>query len=306
MTARIERKVVHFGEHDPRGTVGGVESFARNLQTIFEEVDFMTPRSGDWDRVRRERLPVICDNHWVLKLPSDVHAIAFQHGVAAVKQKATKKLSHHVMAFRQWRASRRPRTLWVACAEWISRTFAQRYGNPAKHVIYHPVDIERFDGRLDNAGSNLVLHDARTEHKGRDLLPAIERAFPDFRFETLSCKPEEVPDRMRKARAFLHLSRYEGNSIVCNEAMAMDLPGFFTRVGLMQDADGPTDPVLIDPNVAFENEAELLKQVGAFLGSLDTRKWNPRAWTLAHATPEHARATWRLALTDFDEMASRG
>ena len=44
-----------------------------------------------------------------------------------------------------------------------------------------------------------------------------------------------MPDRFRQGAAFLHLSRYEGNSIVCNEAMAMDLPCLFTRVGLMRD-----------------------------------------------------------------------
>jgi len=56
---------------------------------------------------------------------------------------------------------------------------------------------------------------------------------------------------MRKARAFIHLSSYEGNSIVCNEAMAMNLPCMFTDVGLMRDSGRPQDVRVSPPNVLF-------------------------------------------------------
>jgi glycosyltransferase involved in cell wall biosynthesis len=119
----------------------------------------------------------------------------------------------------------------------------------------------------------------------------VER-FKGWRLEPLACAPEEVPDRMRRARAFVHLSRYEGNSIVCNEAMAMDLPLFATRVGLMQDDDRPRDVYLVDPERAFGDRRFLDAELAAFLHSLETRTYHPRAWVLEHASLDVARQRW--------------
>ncbi|HEV8613499.1 MAG TPA: glycosyltransferase, partial [Gemmatimonadales bacterium] len=199
----------------------------------------------------------------------------------------------------QRRAAARPNTLWVACAEWVSQTFARLHGNGARHVIYYPVDTERFDGRLADAGSRLLLHDARTRHKGKRVIPRLQAAFPEWRFEPLQCPPEQVPERMRRARAFVHLSRYEGNSLVCGEAMGMDLPCLFTRVGLLQDPNGPTDVWTVEVGLLDGDPAPLLREVGAFLESLETRRYHPRGWVLAHATLAHAEAGWRRVLQDF-------
>lgn len=291
--------VVHYSKEDPRTTTGGVQTFARSLELTFERVSYMTPRDRDVALVRAERLPVICDNQCVLDWPLDIPVIGFQHGVGAVKFSVTHSWNHWRLKRRQARAARRPRVLWVACAQWIAATFERLHGSGAAHVIYHPIDVERFDGTLDNQGSRLVLHDARLKHKGRDLLPALQRAFPDWRFEGLNCAPADVPDRMREAAAFVHLSRYEGNSIVCNEAMAMDLPCLFTQVGLMQDADRPQDVWLIDPDLAYQDPDALLAETGRFLDSLAERTYHPRAWTLAHATRAQSLTAWARVMDDF-------
>jgi glycosyltransferase involved in cell wall biosynthesis len=301
MLDRLPFRVVHYGGSDPRTTTGGVETFARNLGLVFDEVAFMTPRTLDPERVRREKSVVICDNQFVLDWPEDIPVIGFQHGVGAVKFRATWSLSHWLLSRKQRQAARRPRTLWVACAQWIAETFEARHGNGASHVVYHPIDVERFDGQLNNDGSRLVLHDARFKHKGRDLIPGLEAAFPAWRFEPLDCQPEEVPDRMREACAFIHLSRYEGNSIVCNEAMAMDLPCFFTRVGLMQDEDRPDDVYVIDPDVAYDDPDRLKAEVGRFLSSLAEHDYHPREWVLNHATQKQSRKRWQAAMSDFKE-----
>jgi glycosyltransferase involved in cell wall biosynthesis len=295
--------VVHYGGNDPRSTTGGVETFARDLVLSFQRVEFMTPRDRDFDRVRRERIPVICDNQRVRDWPKDIPVIGFQHGFATEKARVTKSPGHLVMAAEQWLASRRPNTLWVACAEWIAKAFSESFGTRTEEVIYHPIDVERFDGRLDNQGSRLILHDGRTRHKGKHLLPRLRDAYPDWRFEPLACKPEEVPDRMRKARAFIHLSSYEGNSIVCNEAMAMNLPCMFTDVGLMRDSGRPQDVRVISAKRAFSDARYLHDELGAFLHSLDTQSYAPRQWTLANATAEVARERWARAMDAFFEMA---
>jgi glycosyltransferase involved in cell wall biosynthesis len=291
--------VVHYGANDPETTRGGVETFARRLRLIFEEVTFMTPATRDAARVARERLPVICDNQFVTDWPEEMPVIGFQHGVAQVKYEATGTLGRWRMARRQRRAARRANVVWVANSYWVGETFGRLYGNKAAHVIHYPVDVERFDARLENEGSRLVLHDGREPHKGSRILPGLARAFPEWRFEPLDCAPEAVAERMRGARMFVHLSRYEGNSVVCNEAMAMNLPCLFTDVGLMRDADRPSEVALIDADVAFRNPAALARTFGAFAASLETRSYRPREWIMSHATPLIAREKWALAMADL-------
>lgn len=299
---KIPLKVAHYGRFDPRVTTGGVETFARNLETVFEEVIYLAPGVGDMAAAVRDRVPVICDNQMVVDWPKNHPVIGFQHGVAKVKAQLTGTRTDRRLARQQAKAAKRPRTLWVACARWISRTFDQLYENPAHHVIYHQVEVDRFDGNLANEDSNLLLHDGRAEHKGRDLFPILIDAFPQWRFEGLNCAPNEVPDRMRQGRAFLHLSRYEGNSIVCNEAMAMDLPCLFTRVGLMQD-DEDLDVYVVPPEDVYGKKDLLIQSVGAFLEALSSRDWNPRRWSMENATPAVHRDGWRKVMMDFQRMS---
>lgn len=300
MQVRIPRTVVHYSKNDPRTYRGGVESFARNLSLVFENVEFMTPASRDVLRVRRERLPVICDNHMVLHWPRDLTVIGFQHGVVARKLPIVRSLYALQLTLGQWRAARRPNVIWVACARWIAAEFNRRTRCPSNRVIYHPVDLARFDGQLQNAGSKLVLHDGRHPHKGKHLFELLARRLPEYRFESLDCAPEQVPDRMRRALAFLHLSRYEGNSIVCNEAMAMNLPCLFTRVGLMLDEGQDFDVSTIDTKRAFSDAEGLIGDVRAFLQQAERAPRHPRAWINEHASLDATRAGWLEVMQAFD------
>jgi len=293
---KLPLHVVHYGANDPESVRGGVEAFARRLRLVFDRVTFMTPRTIDVALVERERLPVICDNQFVLDWPSHIPVIGFQHGVAAVKFRSAPSLGRWRLARRQARAAKRPNVVWVACAAWIGETFGSLHGNRAAHVIHNPVDPGLFDGRLENEGSRLILHDARLKHKGSRLVPRLARAFPNWRFEPLDCAPHEVPARMRRAAAFLHLSRYEGNSIVCAEAMAMNLPCFFTRVGLMVDDDRPRGVHLIDPRLAYRDPGALEREFRRFTEALGQQSYRPRDWILRNATPEANRDKWAAAV----------
>ncbi len=294
--------VAHYGRHDPTTHVGGVETFARNLRLVFDEVALLHPKSAELKAWRERGLPIICDNQTVLDWPDSVPVIGFQHGVAAVKATHTRSFTDRRLARGQAKAARRERTVWVACAQWISRTFQALHGNGARHVVYHQVDLDRFDGQRREIDPRLVLHDARTEPKGKALVERLQAAFPQWKLEPLACTPQQVPDRMRRARAFLHLSRYEGNSIVCNEAMAMDLPCLFTRVGLMQDEGGPDEVEVIDADRAFGEPAWLVERFAAFVDGLDDREVHPRRWVLEHATLPVARAGWQRVIDDWREL----
>lgn len=305
----IDRSVVHYAQYDPRVARGGVETFAQTLGRIFREVLFMTPHTLDLELVRARRLPVICDNHWGLDWPEEVPVIGFQHGVAWKKFLALKDRGTWSLARRQARAARRANTLWVASARWVGTTFGELYGNPAQHVVHNPVDTERFDGCRGPVDSRLVLHDGRTRHKGSAVFAWLREQRPNFRFETLDCAPEAVPERMRHAAAFLHLSSYEGNSVVCNEAMAMNLPCLFTEVGLMREGvalDVETLPrsLVYGPFARFRR-AQLLERIDSFLASLDQRTYAPRAWVEQNASIPVARARWAEALRSFDALPWR-
>lgn len=298
----IPMRVVHHARFDPVGRVGGVHSFALGLRRIFEAVDFTTPKSDRMADVVAQRIPVICDNQGVCDWPRDYPVIGFRHGVAAEKVLVTHNWTDTKLAFGQWRAAKRPNVVWVACASWIREASERWYKSPTSHVIYHPIDTERFDARLDNNGSRLILHDARGAHKGQHLIPALQRAFPDWRFEALACEPNEVPNRMRNAAGFIHLSRYEGNSIVCCEAMAMNLPCLFTNVGLMRDPSRMLDVNVVDARRAFFDATYLVEQVRTFLNELPHGQRQPREWILANATLGHVRNTWQAVLADWHRL----
>jgi glycosyltransferase involved in cell wall biosynthesis len=302
VSTRLPQTIVHYSSFDPRTTRGGVETFGRNLQQVFERVLYMTPTSRDIDLVVREHLPVVCDNHMVLDWPDSVPVIGFQHGVAAKKLLVTKSRHDALTAWRQWRAAKRPRTLWVANSQWVSETFGKLSGNRATHVIYNPADLERFDGRLDNSGSRMVLHDARSPHKGSELMPILAKALPAWRFQPLDCPTAEVPAMMRRAFAFLHLSRYEGNSVVCNEAMAMNLPCLFTRVGLMLDRTVTLDVQVIPVRAAFGRKQRLIDEVGRFLERATRTRFAPRAFCEKYASADVNRSAWRRVLADFRQL----
>jgi hypothetical protein len=297
---RIPVTIVHYGRFDPRRKTGGVETFARNLQSVFAHVEFLTTESTDAERrsVMERNLPVVCDNQLVLDWPDTYPVIGFQHGVALRKVMLTHTWTDARLAWRQMRASRRSNTTWVACAHWISREFGRLFGNAAQHVVYHQVDVERFDGDRSLAEPRLILHDGRSPHKGKHLFERLVTQFPDWRFESLSCPPDQVPQRMKQGTAFMHLSRYEGNSIVCNEAMAMNLPCLFTDVGLMRDGQ-PLDVKIIPAADAFRHPDRLQAHVAAFLASLEQRVWEPRKWTMEHATPAAHRRAWSEVMRDM-------
>lgn len=306
LTEKISGTVVHYGRFNPGQRAGGVEAFAASLKLAFENVEFLDcrndgPGSPAMQRVVADRLPVVCDNHLVMDWPDGYPVIGFQHGVAAEKKFITWSRTDWSLARRQARAARRESTIWVACASWISDEFARRHGNPAQHVIYHTVDTKLFDGRLANRGSKLVLHDGRSRHKGRDLYPVLQAALPDWTFEPLSCSPAQVPERMRRARAFMHLSRYEGNSIVCNEAMAMDLPCLFTRVGLMRDGQ-PLDVTVIDVSQAYGRRAGLIECARWFLGGLNETSYAPRDWIMHHTSQQAFIQGWTDVITSWRHM----
>ena len=97
----------------------------------------------------------------------------------------------------------------------------------------------------------------------------------------------------------------ERNSIVCNEAMAMDLPCIFTDVGLARDAKRgqvELDVALLDAKRCFESTAYLVEQVGQQLATLGRVRRSPRRFMLEHATPAAARERWRAVIEDLASL----
>ena len=115
---------------------------------------------------------------------------------------------------------------------------------------------------------------------------------------------------MRKAKAFIHLSKYEGNSIVCNEAMAMNLPSMFTNVGLMKDENRPKEAYLIDLNKIYKSyfgikiiKNRINSPNGLFIKSLNNNDYNPRKWVLENAVASISNKKWEKTILDFQELS---
>jgi hypothetical protein len=96
----------------------------------------------------------------------------------------------------------------------------------------------------------------------------------------------------------MHLSRYEGYGIVCNESMAMNLPCLFARVGLMLDSPDCDVEVVPVPKV-FSGGRQLTVLVKAFLDSLDRRRFQPRDWVTANASIQEGRRRWAAVMDEF-------
>jgi len=302
---RISLTICHYSAKNPLVHTGGVETFARSLSRIFERVIYLTPNeTRHLSEILRKGIPVVCDNHHCLTIPAHYPVIAFQHGIAKVKHSVTKKSFDRHLAILQQKAASRRNTIWVSCAKWISDAFEVLHGNKAYDVIYHPIDIERFTPNPKRTEGNLILHDARTKHKGAREVQFLSRQFPQYRFEALNCIPADVPERFQQATAFLHLSKYEGNSIVCNEAMAMNLPCFFNEVGLFQD-DFLFDVYLRRDHAKLFWKSSLKKDFRNFSQTLFQRNYNPRRWILENATYEIARGKWKRVVDHFMQTFQR-
>jgi hypothetical protein len=70
----------------------------------------------------------------------------------------------------------------------------------------------------------------------------------------------------------------------------------------MQDARGPTEVALVEPEIAFGDSEALLVEVRRFLQSLAVRDYQPRTWVQQHASLGRSVAAWRGVMDDFRLM----
>jgi hypothetical protein len=106
---------------------------------------------------------------------------------------------------------------------------------------------------------------------------------------------------MKGAKAFIHLSSYEGNSYVCNEALAANLPCFVTKVGLFRDVTS-LDAYIIDLKGRALKRRHVVNEFRRFLASLSQERYAPRLWVKEHATREVAMQKWRNVMEMYRKM----
>jgi hypothetical protein len=61
----------------------------------------------------------------------------------------------------------------------------------------------------------------------------------------------------------------------------------------------PLDVKIIPAADAFRHPDRLQAHVAAFLASLEQRVWEPRKWTMEHATPAAHRRAWSEVMRDM-------
>jgi glycosyltransferase involved in cell wall biosynthesis len=138
-----------------------------------------------------------------------------------------------------------------------------------------------WDGHLVVAGAGSALPHWRRRAAGAGLAGRVE--FLGFR--------RDVPDLMRAADAHVLPSRYEGYSLVSQEALCCGNPAFVTRTAGIAERypDALHDLLIPDPDDAHDLAARL-------------RRWRERRDELA---PALAAFSERLRLFTWDDMAAQ-
>jgi len=311
----IDREIIHhcrYSVHHPQK--GGVENFGLNLKNIFKKVHFTLPGDITPDLVRlvqAKNIPIICDYHSVLDWPEEVKTIGFQHGCAQLRGEITGETMLKEIGREQVVASKRRNAVWVADSQWVSDMCEKYYGRSAEYIIYHAVsdDFFRNSRTHQRVPVTKVFHDARLAHKGRDIIPVLQEAFPKISFIQLQCKHSKIIDVLKDCDVFMHLSKYEGNSIMCNEVMALNIPLVTTDVGLFHEDLGVEEIRIVPVGGCFgENKDRLIEIFGQYVSALNNRKIGVEKinqWHQSHATNAHNEILWRQVVEENFPVISR-
>lgn len=274
------------------GNAGGVPKFAWYLQKAVGGEVYAVRNGGNdnWDN----GLPVVDGN--LSKWIGDIPIVSVVHGTW--KEFAIRNdwpsFCHGEVADQdvQWK---RKNVICAAVSHASARQLKQHHGVEAKAVIYNCVDTGLYVPKQPSNKKPVIVYAANDKNKGSDRAHQINLLIGDkFEMRYLGARPGQEQDKFVQADIYIHPSRYEGNSFACLEAMSCDIPGVYTKCGLMEDMDakdvGGIVPWDASPKVLADEIVRVYEE---------RDKYHPREWVLKNATFEIFKDKWTNFLKEY-------
>ena len=170
-------------------------------------------------------------------------------------------------------------------------------------VISHGIPLDVWRPALSNPKSirPRILHVATDIVKAREIIPVLQRILPDFDFVLVYRRIglPATPELYQRGDIFLHLSRYEGNSYACMEALACGLPSVLTDVGFF--AEGFNDWEKIGMKITIDTSLEDVAR--AILTVYEQRKdYAPREVAEKYFDFRRFKQDWVSLLMELDTL----
>jgi hypothetical protein len=235
---RAEPRVVSFV---PRrfedGDMTGVPRFDWELRRVFPRMVSETPRRRvrawlHWLALRHPDTIVVTGSEQSVLVPRRLRTIVVHHGCAQThfdRDPDWRGPEPQRLCVAQRKMYRRENRWYVALARWCAEQFSHHYRVPPAQVI--PSWVEPIERRRQMSSRPIVLGDFRNFNKGRDTVPRLSRALPEWEFRTLSCTYQTRKEAYAAADAYLCLSLSEGGSFAVSDAESARLPLVTTDVG---------------------------------------------------------------------------
>ena len=206
---------------------------------------------------------------------------------------------------------RKQQEMWQKRANYIvsmSNTSAHylqlHHGVKANKIILNGIDLNEFISKeIDITKQKpIVIHAAADKvNKGGDFIKELQSKCTDFDFQYLDAKNlKETSEKYRRGDLFLHLSKYEGDSIAIKEAASSGLPMLVTDVGIFEK-DTKECPGIIIPWQESRNLELVIQKLHELWNMVKNKqlKMQPRAWAEKYADYERFAKEWREFLNEI-------
>ena len=219
------------------GAFSGVPRFDRELRRIFPTLVSLNTRFPSRLRLKmlaktRPDSIVITGNETSLLVPDSLRTIVVHHGCAQThleRDPTWRRRGSEGMCQAQAAMYERPNRWYVATALWTAQEFSRHYRVPEAPVI--PSWVEPIPREAGSPPRPVILGDWRDHNKGRDVIPKLAEACPEFEFRPLVCTYNTRAEAYGAADAYLCLSLSEGGAFSVADAEAAALPLVTTDVG---------------------------------------------------------------------------
>jgi hypothetical protein len=293
--------VVHYVDATYEdGAFGGVSRFDHELHKALPDLitrsvaerGAIHPGDKSWGDTL-----FITGNDMCLDIPDIYKCIVVHHGCAWIHQHREPNWRGHKYVEGQNTMKERFGNYYVSPSAFCSKFFEMR-GIKSNYRVLHSSDL--YTGQ-EVSRSRRVVGDWRNFNKGRNVIPLLKKAAPQWDFVQLQCgtDPESKIKAYYQGSIYLTLSLSEGCSYSQLDALALGLPVLSTDVSLF---DGDADPRC---GMSFSwQERDNVEYIVELLEEMyrGFKHFDPMGWMVSRNNFSSWKNRWRGLV---DEVAKR-